>query len=101
MIVPFGHILVLAAVLFTLGAVCACTRRNLIMVVIGVEIMLNAAGLAFVGGSLRWQQLPGQAFVVFLLAIAAAEVAVGLALTYYSFRRTGSLDPDHYDELRG
>jgi NADH-quinone oxidoreductase subunit K len=100
-IVPFGHVLALAAVLFTLGAACACTRRNLILVVIGVEIMLNAAGLAFVGGSLRWQELQGQAFVVFLLAIAAAEVAVGLALIVHCQRRTGSLDPDHYDRLRG
>ena len=101
MIVPFGHVLTLASVLFVLGAVCACTRRNLILVVIGVEIMLNAAGLAFAGGSLRWQDLQGQAFVIFVLAIAAAEVAVGLALILYCHRRTGSLDPDHYGRLKG
>ena len=101
MIVPFGHVLTLAAVLFVLGAICACTRRNLILVVIGVEIMLNAAGLAFAGGSLRWQELQGQAFVIFVLAIAAAEVAVGLTLIVSCHRRTGSLDPDHYDRLKG
>ena len=101
MIVPFSHVLVLAVLLFILGAACAVARRNLIMILIGVEIMLNAAGLAFIGASLKWQQLDGQAFVIFILTAAASEVAVGLALIVYSYRRTGSVDANRYNLLKG
>lgn len=101
MIVPFSHVLVLAVLLFVLGAACAVARRNLIMILIGVEIMLNAAGLTFIGASLKWQQLDGQAFVIFILTVAASEVAVGLALIIYSFRRTGSVDANRYNLLKG
>jgi NADH-quinone oxidoreductase subunit K len=101
MIVPFSHVLFLAVILFLLGAACAVARRNLIMILIGVEIMLNAAGLVFVGASLRWEHLEGQAFVIFILTLAAAEVAVGLALIVASYRRTGSVNSDRYNLLKG
>ncbi len=101
MIVPFSHVLTLAVLLFVLGAVCAVARRNLIMILIGVEVMLNAAGLAFIGAALKWQQLDGQVFVIFILTVAAAEVAVGLALIIYSHRRTGSVDANRYSLLKG
>jgi NADH-quinone oxidoreductase subunit K len=71
------------------------------MILIGVEIMLNAAGLAFVAASLKWSLLDGQAFVLFIFAVAASEVAVGLALIVYSQRRTGSLNADRYDSMKG
>lgn len=101
MIVPFSHLLILAGLLFLMGAACAIARRNLIMILIGVEVMLNAAGIALIGASLRWQQLDGQAFVIFIMAVAAAEVSVGLALIVYSQRRTGSLDADDYNLMKG
>ena len=101
MIVPYSHVLILAGLLFLLGAVCALARRNLIMILIGVEIMLNAAGLALIGASLKWQQLEGQIFVIFIMAVAAAEVAVGLALIVYSQRRTGTLEADRFNLLKG
>ncbi len=101
MIVPYRDVLLLAAMLFLMGAVCAVARRNLLMILIGVEIMLNAAGLAFIGASLKWQQLDGQAFVLFILAVAAAEVALGLALIVYSQRRTGSVNADTYNRMKG
>jgi len=100
MIVPYGHVLLLAGVLFVLGLVCAVARRNLVMVLLGVEIMLNAAGIAFVGAALRWQQLEGQVFVLFIMTIAAAEVSVGLALIVRAYRRTGSIDQNTYDLLK-
>ena len=100
MIVPFGHVLILAGILFLMGIFCAAVRRNLIMIVLGVEIMLNAASIAFVGGALRWQHLEGQVFALFILAVAAAEVSVGLALIVYAYRRTGSFDPGRYNLLR-
>jgi NADH-quinone oxidoreductase subunit K len=101
MIVPFSHVLLLAVTLFLLGAACAVARRNLIMILIGVEIMLNAAGLVFVGAALKWGQMDGQAFVLFIMAVAACEVAVGLALIVYSYRRTRSVDSDLYSLLKG
>jgi len=101
MIVSYGQVLFLAGILFVMGAVCAVARRDLIMILIGVEIMLNAAGIALIGASLRWGALDGQAFVLFVMAFAAAEVAVGLALIVYSQRRTGSVDGDSYNVLKG
>ena len=94
MIVPFQHVLLLSALLFLMGMFCTLTRRNLIMLLLGVEIMLNAASVAFVGAALQWQQMEGQAMVIFILAVAATEVSVGLALIIAIYRRTGSIDPD-------
>lgn len=100
MIVPFGHVLLLAGILFALGMFCALARRNLIMMVLGIEIMLNAASIIFVGGALHWKSLEGQAFVLFILAVAATEVSVGLAVIVYAFRRSGSFDPNAYNVLK-
>jgi len=100
MIVPFGHVLLLAGVLFLLGLFCAVARRSLIMVVLGVEIMLNAASIVFVAAALHWKQLEGQVFVLFILAVAATEVSVGLAMIVYAYRRTGSFDPGAYNLLK-
>ena len=99
MIVPLGHVLSLAALLFLLGAVCVASRRNLFMVIVGVEVMFNAAALALVAGSLYWQNLEGQAFTVFVLAVAAAEVSVGLALLMAVHRLRHSLNPDDFKML--
>jgi len=101
MIVPYSHVLILAGILLVLGAACAVARRNLLMILIGVEVMLNAAGVALVGAALKWNNLDGQAFVIFIMAVAAAEVAVGLALIVYSQRRTGSVNADSYNLMKG
>ena len=100
MIAPFSHVLLLSGVLFLLGIFCAVARRNLIMIILGIEIMLNAAAIAFVASALRWQNLEGQSFVLFILAVGATEVSVGLAIVVYAFRRTGSFDPANYNLLR-
>jgi len=100
MIVSFGHVLVLSGLLFLLGTVCAVARRNLIMILLGVEIMLNAATIAFVGAALRWHDMEGQVFVLFIFAVAAAEVSVGLALIIGVYRRAGSVDPDNFNLLK-
>lgn len=100
MIVSFGHVLVLSGLLFLLGTVCAVARRNLIMILLGVEIMLNAATIAFVGAALRWHDMEGQVFVLFIFAVAAAEVSVGLALIIGVYRRAGSVDPNNFNLLK-
>ena len=94
MIVPLNHIMLLSALLFTLGMFCTLARRNLIMMLLGIEIMLNAAAVAFVGASLHWQQMEGQAIVIFILAVAATEVSIGLVAIIGIYKRTGSVDPD-------
>ena len=101
MIVSFGEVLILGAVLFFMGLVCIVTRRNLIMILIGVEIMLNSAGIVFIGAALRWHSPDGQAFVLFLLGVAAAEVAVGLALIVYARRQKGTLAADRFNLMGG
>jgi len=98
---PLEHILALALVLFALGAFCALARRNLIMILLGVEIMLNACSIALVGASLKWQAPDGQAFTLILMALGAAEAAVGLALFVHARKRTGTLDAASYSSMKG
>jgi len=99
-IVPFSHVFFLAALVFFMGLVCMVARRNLIMTLIGIEIMMNAAAIAFLAGSLHWQRLEGQAFVLFILGVAATEVSVGLALVVAAYRQKQTMDPDGYDVLK-
>ncbi len=101
MIVPFGHVFLLSGLIFSMGLVCLVAHRNLIMTLVGVEVMMNAAAIAFVAAALRWQLMQGQVFMLFILAVAAAEVSVGLAIVVNAYRRTGSIDPDRYDILKG
>ncbi|MCB1054485.1 MAG: NADH-quinone oxidoreductase subunit NuoK [Acidobacteria bacterium] len=96
-----GEALALAAVLFALGLVGLLVRRNLIFVLLSLEVMLNAAGLAFVAAGARWGQPDGQVTFLFILAIAAAEVAVGLALVLRLQTAFRSLDPDAASRLGG
>jgi NADH-quinone oxidoreductase subunit K len=92
--VPYEYGLLLAGALFALGLIGILVRRNLLFILLCVEIMLNAAGLAFVVGGARWGQVEGQVMFIFLLTMAAAEVAVGLALLLLHFSRAKSLDAD-------
>ena len=99
MIVPYSQVLILAGALFLLGLFCTVARRNLIMMLLGVEIMLNAAMVALIGGALRWQTMEGHALVLFIFAVAAAEVSVGLALIVCLHRGKASMDPGDYNAL--
>ena len=97
MIVPYSHVFMLAGILFLMGIFCAVARRNLIMILLGLEIMLNASVIAFIGAALQWQHLEGQAVAIFILAIAAAEVSVGLALVVCAYKWKGTVDPGVYN----
>jgi len=99
--VPFFHILALSGILFVLGVICVVARRNLLMILIGVEVMLNAAGLVFVTGSLRWGMPEGQIFVLFLTTMAASEVSVGLAMIVYLHKRKRSVNLEDFNEMKG
>ena len=86
--------------MFSLGLTGLLVRRNLIFILMSLEVMLNAAGLAFVVAGSRWQQADGQIVFVFILAMAAAEVAIGLALVLQLYHEFKSLDADALSELR-
>ncbi len=98
--VPPVYGLGLAAVLFVLGLLGVLVRRNIIFVLASIEVMLNAAGLAFLAAGARWGQADGQVMFIFILAMAAAEVSVGLALALKIRRRLGTLDTDALSKLK-
>jgi NADH-quinone oxidoreductase subunit K len=99
--IPMQHALILAAILLALGLAGLITRRNLIFTLMCIEIMLNASGLAFVAAGSRWGQPDGQIMFLFILAMAAAEVSIGLAFVILFHKRQAELDVDAASELRG
>jgi NADH-quinone oxidoreductase subunit K len=99
--VPPEHGIVLAAFLFALGLVGLLVRRNVVFVLMAIEIMLNAAGLAFVAAGFRWGQPDGQVMFLMILAMTAAEVSVGLALVLQMHLRMKTLDTDEASGMRG
>jgi NADH-quinone oxidoreductase subunit K len=99
--IPIRDGLLLAGILFSLGLTGLLVRRNLIVVLMSLEVMLNAAGLAFVVAGSRWQQADGQIAFLFILAMAAAEVSVGLALALQVYHHFTSLDADALSEMKG
>ncbi len=99
--IPLQHALLLAAILFALGLAGLLARRNVIFILLSIEVMLNAAGLALVSAGAAWRQADGQVMFVFVLAMAAAEVSVGLALVLQLYRQTRSVDADAASRMRG
>jgi len=98
--VTVGHVVTLAGVLFTIGMVGVLSRRNLLIVLLSVELMLNAAALAFVAFAVHHGNLDGQVMVFFAITVAAAEVAVGLAMVIALFRLRLTVDTDKVSLLR-
>jgi NADH-quinone oxidoreductase subunit K len=92
--------LILAAILFSIGLAGVLVRRNIIFILLSLEIMLNAAGLAFIVAGSRWGQPDGQVMFIFILTMAAAEVSVGLALVLQLYHRFKTLDADAASRLR-
>ena len=99
--VPTTYYVALSAILFTIGALGVLIRRNAILIFMAVELMLNAANLAFVAFARAHGTLSGQVFVFFVMTVAAAEVAVGLALIVSIFRTKHNIDVDQLSSLKG
>jgi NADH-quinone oxidoreductase subunit K len=99
--IPFQHGLILAGILFSIGAMSLIIRRNIFFILLSIEIMLNAAGLAFVVAGAHWGQAEGQIMFIFILTMAAAEVSVGLAIVIQLYRRYRTLDVDAANEMQG
>ncbi len=99
--VPTAYYIALSAILFTLGALGVLIRRNSIVIFMSVELMLNAANLAFVAFARAYEAVSGQIFVFFIMTVAAAEVAVGLALIVAIFNTKHSIDVDQMNSMKG
>lgn len=99
--IPVAHVLAVAAVLFVLGLTGVLIRRNVVFMLMSLEVVLNSAGLAFVAAGQHWGQPDGQVFFILILTLAAAEVSVGLALILQMFKRFGTLDMDALRGMRG
>ncbi len=99
--IPMEHGLMLAAVLFVLGLAGVLVRRNIVFMLMSIEVMLNAVGLAFVVAGARWEQVDGQIMFIFILTMAAAEVSVGLALVLQLYYRFNTLDADAASRMKG
>jgi NADH-quinone oxidoreductase subunit K len=104
--IPIDHVIGLSAVLFVIGVIGVATRRNLIVMLMSIELMLNAVNLAFVGFNRLWPgtpeapQLDGHVFVLMVIAVAAAEVAVGLGIVISMFRNRDSVNVDEVSLLK-
>jgi NADH-quinone oxidoreductase subunit K len=99
--VPVSYYVGLSAILFVLGAVGVLVRKNLIVMFMSVELMLNAANLAFVAYARHYLSMDGQVFVFFVIAVAAAEVAVGLSMVVAIFRSRQTVNVDELSTLKG
>jgi NADH-quinone oxidoreductase subunit K len=99
--IPIQYGFYLAGGLFALGLIGVLVRRNILFILISIEIMLNAAGMAFVIAGAQWGQPDGQMMFIFILTMAAAEVAVGLALVLQLFHRMKTVDVDRLNSMRG
>src|SRR5580765_6423810 len=98
--VPISWYLVLAAVLFSIGVASFLVKRNIITIFMSIELMLNAVNLTFVAFAHMWHQITGQIFVFFVMVVAAAEAAVGLAIIIAIFRTRRTLNVDQVNLLR-
>ncbi len=98
--VPLEHVIGLSGLLFVIGTIGALTRRNLIVILMSIELMLNAANLAFVGFARAWGQHDGHVFVLMVIVVAACEVAVGLGIVIALFRNRESVNVEDVSLLK-
>ena len=98
--VPLNHYILFCSMIFSVGVIGVLTRRNVIIIMMSIELMLNSVNLLLVAFSVYFGDASGQAFVFFVMALAAAEVAVGLAIIMMVYRNTRSIDIDILNRLR-
>ncbi|HSC83307.1 MAG TPA: NADH-quinone oxidoreductase subunit NuoK [Pseudomonas sp.] len=99
--IPMEHGLALAGVLFSLGLIGLMVRRNILFILMSLEVMMNATALAFVVAGSRWVQADGQIMFILVITLAAAEASIGLAILLQLYRRFHTLDVDAASEMRG
>ena len=98
---PLQHMLLLSAIIFCCGVYTILTRKNAVSILMGVELVLNAANINFVAFSSFLHDLVGQVFTMFVLTVAAAEAAIGLAILVVYFRNRGTIAVEDINEMKG
>ena len=98
---PLSAYFFLSGILFAIGLLGLFVRRNLLLILLSIEILLNSANLSFIAAAAKWGQLSGQVFAFFSMTVAAVEVTVGLAIAVLLFRNTGSVDTKEIELLKG
>ena len=101
MIVPLEHVIILSIIIFSIGIMGVLIRKNVIIIFMSIELMLNAVNLSLVGFSRYYNSVDGQVFVFLVMTLAAAEVAVGLAIIVSLFRNKQTINIDEINILRG
>lgn len=99
--IPMEHGLILAGIIFAIGLCGVMVRRNFLFMLMSLEIMMSAAGLAFIVAGSHWLSADGQVMFIFILTLAAAEASLGLAILLQFYHRRGHLDIDSANEMRG
>lgn len=99
--IPIGHILIVSGILFTIGLMGILIRRNILLILLSIEIMLNAANLTLIAGSYLHGNVDGQIAAFFVMVVAAAEVSIGLAIVILLFRKNESVDTNEIRWLKG
>ena len=99
--IPFEHGLIVAAILFSLGLCGLLLRRNLLFILMSIEVLMNASAVAFVVAGSRYGQVDGQIMYILVISLAAAEASIGLAILLQLYRRFNTLDVDAASEMRG
>ena len=99
--IPIGHALIVSGTLFSIGLTGLLIRRNVLLILLSIEIMLNAANLALIAGSALHGEVNGQITAFFVMVIAAAEVTVGLAIAVLLFRKQETVDTHEIKWLKG
>ena len=100
-VIPIEHGLILSSILFAIGLIGVLTRRNIVFVLMSLEIMLNASALAFIVAGSRWGEADGQIMFIMILTLAAAEVAIGLGLIIQMFRQVKTIDINVLSDMKG
>ncbi|MAP47043.1 MAG: NADH-quinone oxidoreductase subunit NuoK [Gammaproteobacteria bacterium] len=100
-VIPIEHGLILSSILFAIGLIGVLTRRNIVFVLMSLEIMLNASALAFIVAGSRWGEADGQIMFIMILTLAAAEVAIGLGLIIQMFRQFKTIDINVLSDMKG
>lgn len=99
--IPIEHVLIVSGILFSLGLLGLLLRRNLLLMLLSIELMLNAANLTLIAGSSLHGNVDGQIAAFFVMVVAAAEVAIGLSIAVLLFRKTDSVDTNEIKWLKG
>ena len=100
-VIPIEHGLILSSILFVIGLIGVLTQRNIVFVLMSLEIMLNASALAFIVAGSRWGEADGQIMFIMILTLAAAEVAIGLGLIIQMFRQFKTIDINVLSDMKG